>query len=265
MIRLVVCDIDGTLIGPDEIVSDDTVKLTKQLAQKGVYFTLATGRVECSAQKFADQLHLQIPYVACNGATVVGDSGTLKRLQIPVSPLRAMIEFADEQHVSITYAREGNLFAWRETPYVLDQKNRFGRAWPVHRFTESEWNTVHVDKCTFWTTDDDAAIAHIEDLCRNMPGIVGYTRYQNRSVEVVHPEATKKSGVEFLASNLSVPMDELMFVGDHQNDIELIQAAGVGVAVSNATPEVKRTADYVCRNPESRGVREAVDAFVLEQ
>ena len=71
MIRLVVCDIDCTLIDKDEVLPKEAILLKSRLKEKGVYFSLATGRTESLAEKYVNALDLEIPYVATNGATVV--------------------------------------------------------------------------------------------------------------------------------------------------------------------------------------------------
>ena len=95
MIRLVVCDIDCTLIDKDEVLPKEALEMKRKLEEKGVYFSLATGRTESMAQNYVDALDLSIPYVATNGATVVLKDKVVRRLQIPVLPLRPFIEKAD--------------------------------------------------------------------------------------------------------------------------------------------------------------------------
>ena len=82
-------------------------------------------------------------------------------------------------------------------------------------------------------------------------------------MELVAPGVSKASGVEQLAAMLSVPMSEVMFIGDHQNDIPLMKVSGVSAAVGNATEDAKRAAGYVCSRPLFEGVAEAINRFVL--
>lgn len=263
MIRLVVCDIDCTLIDKDEVLPSDALAMKKELEKRGVMFTLATGRTESLAQKYVDALDLSIPYVASNGATVVLGDKVVRRLQIPVLPLRPFIEKADALGMSIVYTVLGREWYWRDTTYLQNDRKLFGRYNDQHQFTEDEWNSLKIDKLSLFTDVYDNRVSILEEDAKNLPPEYGYTRYVDRSIEVVNSAATKESGVEVLAESLGIKMDEVLFCGDHQNDIELIEKAGIGVAVANSTSDVKSKADYVCSNRCFQGVREAVNKFVL--
>lgn len=260
-IRLVVTDMDGTLIDSDEILSDKAVMLSRRLRDAGIMFSLATGRVEYLADDYVRRLELSIPYIACNGATLVDGRNVIARKQIPVLALSSIIEEADRMGMSIIYSREGLETVWRETRWILLQRERFNRYHDVHAFTFQEWQTVSVDKVMIMDDEREGGISRIEALCRDLPPIFGFTRYMDRSIEIVNGDANKANGISRLASYLGVKMDEVMAIGDHQNDIEMLMNAGIGVAVANATEEVKEIADYVCTNRCIDGVIEAVDHY----
>lgn len=263
MIRLVVCDIDCTLIDSDEILPSGAIEMKKELERHGVYFSLATGRTESMAEKYVSALDLSIPYVATNGATVVLGDNVVRRLQIPLLPLKSFILKADALGMTIVYSIEGREWYWRDTTYLQREREMFGRYNDQHQFTEEEWESLKIDKLSLFTDFYDNRVALLEEDAKKLPECYGYTRYVDRSIEIVDRRATKASGVEVLAESLSIPMDEVLFCGDHQNDIELIEAAGIGVAVANSTAEVKAAADYVCTKRCFDGVKEAVDKFVL--
>lgn len=261
MIRLVVSDIDGTLFDSDEIITDEAVELVRKLHQHGIFFSLATGRVESMANHFAARLGLRIPYVACNGATLVQDGKAIYREQIKVKPLKLLILRADAFGMSIIYSQNGIESIWRETPYILAQRERFNRYNSEHQFDPMEWETLAIDKLTIMDDPAGGAIGQVETECRKLGSEYGYTRYMDRSIEVVHGSATKASGVERLVAMLGIGMDQVLFIGDHQNDVQLIKEAGIGVAVANSTDDVKKEADYVCIGDSMDGVIEAVERF----
>jgi len=227
-------------------------------------FTLATGRTECMAEKFVSALDLHIPYVASNGATVVLGDRVVRRLQVPVLPLRPFVEKADALGMTIVYTILGREWYWRDTTYLQAERAMFGRYNDQHRFSKEEWSSLKIDKLSLFTDVCDNRVSILEGDAKRLPPEFGYTRYVDRSIEIVNSAATKESGVEVLAKSLGIKMDEVLFCGDHQNDIELIEKAGIGVAVANSTSEVKSKADYVCANRCFLGVKEAVDKFVLE-
>lgn len=261
MIKLVLCDIDGTLIDSSEILSNKALVLAQKLHKKGIYFSLATGRVESMAEPYVRQLGIEIPYIACNGVTIARGNEIIQRNQIPLSELKELVYEADRLGMSVIYSIEGKETVFRVTPWILSQRKKFDRYHKEHRFTEKEWNTLFVDKLSIMDDKLDGRISIIEDICRKLPPEYGFTRYVDRSVEVVNGKASKGNAVHILADYLGVDLKEILAIGDHQNDIEMLSEAGIGVAVANATHEVKQAADYVCKKSYIDGVIEAVEAF----
>ena len=261
MIRLVVSDIDGTLFDKDEILNEEAIRLVGKLHARGISFTLATGRVECMANHLAERLDLRIPYVACNGATIVKDGKAIYRRQVRAWPLMDLIADADLSGCSIIYSQNGVESVWRETPYILRQRELFHRYGIIHAIGEDEGKKVHLDKLTIMDENSGGSIIRLESACRMLGSEYRYTLYGNRAIEIVHGSATKATGVERLAKMLDIEMEEVLFIGDHQNDIQLITEAGIGVAVANSTDDVKKAADYICSNGYMDGVVEAVERF----
>ena len=108
--------------------------------------------------------------------------------------------------------------------------------------------------------DDDRTgiIEQIEKMCQQLPDEFQYTRYNLRAIEIVRRGCTKASGVRTLADHLKLSMDEIMCIGDDENDLEMLQEAGVGATINNALPKVKALADYVATANHAAGVYEAV-------
>lgn len=265
MYRLVVSDIDGTLIGKDEILSDEAVALVQALHAKGIKFTVATGRVEEMAESYVKKLGIQVPYIATNGATILGNGHLYQRLQIPAAPLRAFINHADALGLTIIYTIEGKEFVWTVNEHIRKQQSRFNRYFNVHQFSDDEWNSLYIDKLSLMSEKDDASFSILEKECMALSGPFGFTRYMDRSIEVVHKDATKAKAVQTLSKILDIPLTQVLFIGDHQNDLEVMDVVGMGVAVGNSIAELKAKADYVCANSIFFGVQEAIEKFVLSE
>ena len=105
------------------------------------------------------------------------------------------------------------------------------------------------------------AIAILEDMCKTLSDEYGFTRYTNKSVEIVNKDSTKASALRILAQHLEIDLKDIMAIGDHQNDIETLTEAGIGVAVGNATDEAKNSADFVAEGRCIDGVAEAVEKY----
>lgn len=265
-IRLVVSDIDCTLIGRDEILPADAPSIVPYLRERGVMFTLASGRVETNALRFVKKMGIDIPYVATNGAVIADcDGNVIMKKKIDALPARAIMEKAYEHHLAVIYTVDGIEYVFDDdVPYIRKYPHRFKRDGICHKITEDEYAHLKLDKVSIMSDSDDDVIAELEKMCAGHEDEYIYTRYQDRSVELVNRTATKASAVTELASMLGIPMENVMFIGDHQNDIELMQAAGIGCAVGNATADAKAAADYVCSNEVFDGVKEAIMKFVGE-
>lgn len=261
MVRLVVCDVDGTLFDKDEILDEAAVRLVAKLHAKGISFSLATGRVECMANDLANRLGLRIPYVACNGATLVECGKAIYRRQVMGGPLMEIMKNADSSGCTVIYSINGEESAWRETPYVLSQREKFGRYTNVLPLDSENDGEFFLDKLTIMDENSSCFIHKLESACRSLNKEYGYTRYGDKAIEIVHSSATKATGVARLAALLGIDMEDVLFIGDHQNDIQLMADAGIGAAVANSTDDVKRAADYVCKKGYMEGVIEAVDRF----
>ncbi|QQO08456.1 HAD family hydrolase [Breznakiella homolactica] len=261
MIKLVVCDIDGTLIGADENLHEKASELTKRLDAEHILFSLATGRADYLVSRYAEQLDISVPYITCNGAAVVSGGRRLTEKLMDAAPLEAVITEADRLGLSIVYSLGGRESVWRETPWILESRRRYGRYGRVHRFSREEWADTKLDKVLILDENKEGKIDTIENHCRRLFPDYGFTRYIDWSVEIVAGGVSKAQGLKELAALLGIPLDEVLAIGDHQNDIEMITAAGQGAAVGNATADLKKAADYVCKAEALDGVIEAVNHF----
>lgn len=261
MIKLVVTDVDGTIVGKDEILHEEMITFAKELKEAGIWYTIATGRVEGLVFDYIKKMGIEIPYIACNGGTLVQGEKIIERNTIPLRELRELMELADKMEMSLMYSMDGVENAYRETPYVVQQQKEFGRYLKPRRVIEEEWGILQVDKVIVMSKVRDGSIGKIEELCRRLPKEIGYKRYADKSIDILSKESTKEMGVEKLAGYMNIRMEEVLFAGDDLNDIEIIKKAGVGVAVKNAQEPVKKAADYIAQQECYKGVIEAVKKF----
>lgn len=261
VVKLVISDMDGTLIDRDEVLSEKAVNIVHALKEKGIMFTIATGRVECMADKYIKKLGITIPYIACNGATIVDQKRVLKRNKIPLKGLRNIVEQADRMNMSLVYCIDGNETVYKVTPWIIEQRETFHRYFDTHIFTEKEWESLYIDKLMIMDDVREGAIGVLEELCKKLPDMYGFTRYTNKAVEIVNKNSTKASALQILAQYLDINLEDILAIGDHQNDIEMLREAGIGVAVGNATEEAKKAADFVAHGCCIDGVEEAVKKY----
>ncbi|MDO5670189.1 MAG: HAD family hydrolase [Corynebacterium sp.] len=260
MTKLIVCDLDGTLIGRDEILSESALKVATVARDKGVAFTIATGRTNELASTFAEHLDISVPYIVSNGAKVIENGRVLWQRMIPLRGLRELLGVADHMGLSIIYTIDSTEYVHRETTWILRQREQFDRYHKVRPIDGSDWHILYVEKVTVMDDIRDGRIDRIEDWCSQLGDGYGYTKYTDKAVELVHEEATKANALQWILRYLNISTAEVVAFGDHQNDIDMLTLAGTGVAVSNAIDDAKLAADVVTEAPEAEGVL----AFVRE-
>ncbi|MEO3946087.1 Cof-type HAD-IIB family hydrolase [Gorillibacterium sp. CAU 1737] len=263
MYKLIAIDIDDTLINDDKEVTPATQKALEQAVEKGVIVTLATGRAYASAQKIARQTGLNVPIITYQGALIKNlmDEEVLFERFVPKEAAHKLLDFCLERNLHLqTYvddklsAREDNekLRGYCElnrTPYSIEPDFR-----------------AMMDKPTpkLLIIDDPAYLDEIAPELKELLGPdVHITKSKPHFLEIMHREGTKGHALGFLARHFGCELSETIGVGDSWNDREMLLEAGLGVAMGNATPQLKEIADYVTASNNEDGVKQVIDRFIL--
>lgn len=261
MIKLVVCDMDGTMVGHDEKIPADAADFIAGLEARGVMFTVATGRAEGYMRGKVAEMGLCRPYIATNGATIMEGSKAVVRKQFPISQFREIAEFARTLGMSVLYTFEGEERVEEITDWITYEGEKRGIAYRPQPFTEEEWNTLCADKILVMDPVRAGSIDRLEEKVKATPGSFAYVRYRNKALEFNERTANKAAALGELAKLLHVELHEVLAVGDDDNDIEMFQTAGISAAVGNVSENARPYADYVCKGRQFEGVKEAVAKF----
>lgn len=233
-LRLLVSDVDGTLLDPEGRLNRRVVRALRRFVEAGGQLSLATGRPPELVLPIARRIHTTLPIVTNNGARIVHpkDGQTIAASTLPAELVRALWEYALGYDVTLFFAGQGTLFGgprkeelafWTGLPYLATDPHTFPPA----------------DKAVLYG-DPQAQQEVIHWLQRQLPGT---TAVKNGSGhELLAPGASKGSGVVQLAAMSGISLSETVVVGDELNDLSMLRVAGVAAAVGNALPEVRRTA-----------------------
>ena len=112
-------------------------------------------------------------------------------------------------------------------------------------------------------SDDGIGINELRNKIQNESNFSVVSSMFPNSFEVMPCGTSKGNGVKVLADKYNIPPEEIICVGDSENDISMIQYAGLGIAMGNATEEVKMAADYITDTNENEGVAKAIERFIL--
>ena len=263
-IRLVALDLDGTLVGSNLTVSPRVRESIARARERGTEITIVTGRMFAATRPFAQTLGITGPLVCYQGAAIfeASSGAVLRETPVHQDVTRQVLAWAEEHHVHAQCYSGDKLY--------VQQINRFSK-----RYTDLakvEPTVVASLRETF------AAQASIKIVLVDDPGpseqhlaalktLLGERAYLTRShvdfVEVLSPDVNKGEALAFVAQRYGATLAETLAIGDAWNDVPLITAAGIGVAMGSGPPELFAKADAVVGDVAHDGVAEAIERYVL--
>lgn len=266
MYKLVAIDMDGTLLRDDKTISQENYKAIQKAKAMGVKVVLATGRPIDGIKRYLDELNLisNEDYAIAFGGALVQNTKTgeiLSEHLMTLGDLSYLYDLSKKLNVNIHALTPDSVITPRESEYTL---------------LESNMNKVPLKIVDFDTIDSSTKIAKImlvdeasklQAAIKKLPQDVydKYTVVQSAPffLEFLNKTVNKGFGVEVLSSKLNLSSSETICIGDAGNDIDMIKYAGLGVAMGNAFPEVKKIADYITLSNEEDGVAHVINKFIV--
>ncbi|MDR1550470.1 MAG: Cof-type HAD-IIB family hydrolase [Hungatella sp.] len=261
-IRLVVSDLDGTLLGPDASISGEAVQTIAELAKKNIWFTFITGRPYYAVERFARQLTITAPIVTCNGAVLCDKERVLYRRSFPLANMEKLVHAAIQKGFTVLMFQSDIEYSFSETGWTRRRKEA-GRAVPIKEASAVDWSVEIADKLNIMAEQESAEFDSLLSLLAGVKDFYSVTVYENKGCEIVAKGTNKAVALQDLCKLMGVREDEVLAIGDNENDNEMLAVAGVGAAVSNAVPSTKRFANYLCTLPYTEGAVEAIRAIAL--
>jgi Cof subfamily protein (haloacid dehalogenase superfamily) len=261
--RYVVCDVDGTLVGPSAHASDEVVAAVEEAQRAGLRVGFATGRMRMAVEPLWRQLRARGPHVLHNGAEVRADGQTIAAWPLTVEQVDQLLELAharDDAYVEV----------YTEADYHVSALDERARAhWdllgqrPASVLTRAaDLDGAPVRKATFAVFDEAAVpaiVASVHDLglaagpagSPRTPGII----YCNAT----HPDADKGQALRRACEHLDIPTEAAIAIGDADNDRPMLDMAGTAIAMGQASAEVTAAAHLVVPDVDHHGVAIALD------
>lgn len=263
-IRLIVSDIDGTLIGKDQVILNGFEDLAELIQKHHLQFTLASGRTPSMMAEFIERLHIDLPTIVCNGSAGYYEGKYIWDDVLNPEKIRKVIEFADSMGMAVIISDGYYEKAYRLNPYIQQQIETFGK-WDKIYCPEgdSEWAEVKIQKLLIIDPENPGRIDTVIDKVDMEQDAVNIVRYDDRGIEIMPVNSSKGNGLKRLAKFLGIELEDILAVGDNLNDIDMLEAAGTGVAVHNAAEELKSHANYICQDDTVLGVIEAIKKFCI--
>jgi Cof subfamily protein (haloacid dehalogenase superfamily) len=257
---LIALDLDGTLLDPSDRVTDRSRSAIRRALESGVRVVLVTGRGTDLPIRLSRELDLNLPVICCHGALTkdFAASRTLVHLPVPLQYAKPMVEFAEHNGLSIAiYAEE---FFWRLEGTHLYMEDMTGPHW---REATTFTDVMH-EAPTFIRFLGHDSVRAMEREFGDWP--LGF-RYETWGTffecAVLNREASKKNALKQLCADFQILPERVLAIGDSRNDVPMLRWAGTGVAMGNASAEVKESVRYVTAGNDDDGVARAIERFVL--
>jgi Cof subfamily protein (haloacid dehalogenase superfamily) len=262
--KLLVADVDGTLVNSDKRLTDGTRQSVERLRAAGVELAVISGRPPRGMAMLSGPLALTAPIVAFNGGMFVTPDLTnvLEQHCLPATVAAEVVATLGQAGLDVWVYRGSDWFIRRrDAPHVAREESTVQFA-PV--VVDDLGGVLANAVKIVGVGDDHALVARCEDgLRRRLGAHVSAARSQPYYLDVTHPDANKAAAVRWLSRTLAVPLVEVACIGDMPSDVLMFAVGGLSIAMGNASPEVQRCARHVTTSNDDEGFANAVDWFVL--
>jgi Cof subfamily protein (haloacid dehalogenase superfamily) len=266
-IKLIAIDLDGTLLNSQHQISERTEKALNAAIAQGVQIILATGKTFTSGVHIVEKLKLNSPAIFMQGTISYNSDGSLRhQLTLDSSVARQVITFAEDRDYIVAAYSGKRILVRKLHPRVEELTTLYHEPLPeAVGSLQNVLDSLTVNKLLLVKPGDGRAINALRWQLKMQ--INGAARLVSAGIpdmlEILPTGASKGAALKTLIKDLGVASENVMALGDAENDIEMIQLAGIGVAVGNASQVLKDAADVVVADHNSDGVAEAIERFVL--
>ncbi len=276
--KMLVSDMDYTLLNKEKKVSKRNRDAIRKAMEKGVHMVVATGRIYTSARVYARLLGVNTPIIASNGAIIreaafanlKDTEKTIYKQTLDVEAVKEMVRLSHKYGVFCHFFTEDTIYAEKLVNVSLryTEWNKYlGEEDQVKiRIEEDMENAIVQEKTDILKAvvvdDDDTKLQKLrEDIMST--GVVSASQSMKGNLEVMNRDVSKGNAVKTLAAMYGISREEVIAIGDNENDMSMIEYAGLGIAMGNAEECLKNAADHITCDYQEDGVAEAIERFIL--
>lgn len=267
-IKLVAIDLDGTLLNSDHQVSEENKRAILRAKEQGVKIVLVTGRPLKGMLSILEECHLTEEGdigLTYNGGLVqwTRTGETLSQITLPKEDVVDIYKLSQDLNLPCNFIDLDTVY---EPAYPKGKPSQYAKHMKALPFVKVDMTDLPeefpINKIVMcWHQEElDEKIKEIPDVYRER-----YTIMKSRDnlLEVLPKSVDKGKGLIQLSELLGIGLDEMMAIGDQENDLAMVQTAGTGVAMANATQIVKDAAQVITKSNDEHGVAYAIEQYVL--
>jgi Cof subfamily protein (haloacid dehalogenase superfamily) len=263
-IRMVIADVDGTLVTQEKILTKRAADAVLRLHEAGIEFSITSGRPPRGMAMLIDPLKLTQPLAAFNGGVLIEPDLTtvVDQKFLPAGVPETVIEVIENHGLDVwVYTDTGWFVRDANAAHVAREQ------WTV-KFPPAVVKTFagllgRVAKIVGISDDLDRVAKCEKDVQQAGGTHISAARSQPYYLDVTHPQANKGGVVLAMSKLLKIPAEEIATIGDMPNDVLMFEKSGLSIAMGNASSEVQASASYVSSTSEEEGFANAIEKFVL--
>lgn len=267
-VRLIASDVDGTLLSSRHIITDESLAAIREAQEAGIIFAIASGRFPENVYVRIRQYGLSCPIIGVNGCHITDEN--LKPIFTAAMAPRGAREVMD-----VLYDYGAEFFMFNTHSVCTSHKDL-----PHHSEVTRPEEIKALGFRYFHGRDEMLSCVetpvHKYYICEGYRGDklwqrlekiegIALTQSGDSNIEVIPAGIDKAGGVKILAEHFGIPMEQVMTLGDHENDIPMLQAAGFGVAMGNATENAKKAARFITDTNDNEGLAKAIRTYALNK
>lgn len=262
-IRLVVTDIDGTLVDPHKRLTERTVAAAHRLREAGIQLCLVSSRPTRGIQPLKRALGIDTPLAGFNGGEITASDGrVVESLRMDERAARLAVEMLASHKVDVWVFADDNWFVTNPSgPYVPIERRTLG--YDARVVSDFESVIGRANKILGSTIDHHLLERMETEMMTGLGGAVAAHRSQDYYLDVTHPGARKDLALKRLARLLDIPVEETAALGDMGNDVPMLEVAGLSIAMGNAPDDVQESAMEVAADNAHEGWARAIEELIL--
>ncbi len=261
--RMIAIDLDDTLLSKTKTIPERAALAVRKAAGAGLRVVLCTGRTIKGMQRFHEALGLDTPMITSGGAEVYDANGSiLYANRLDPKSVHDVLSFAQEYGVHAQVYIDGELAFYKHNAEAAKYERSYG--FPGIEIPDLYERKDIVTPKVLLIAEPDMIISMQQEALKRFPELV-IKRSMPIYLEFVRPGVDKGVAMRFIADSYGIDLKDVAAIGDSEIDVPMIQAAGLGVAVANASEETKAAADMVCGSNDDAGVADVIEIILREE
>ncbi|MDH2888241.1 Cof-type HAD-IIB family hydrolase [Bacillus cytotoxicus] len=282
--KLIAIDLDGTLLSKNKMISKENAEAIRKCQEEGHVVAICTGRSIVDIERLLQEVNLQCPIIAENGAVIYKDKTMLKRYAIQNEHALDIVEYLEEKGMYYQLYTDKGVYVPKYGEENIRKEMEVIRNLDINISEEEVENiaALYLEHTAFHSIESCKSIINKElyvhkflpfsydqqklkrlkeKFQHNSELIISASYWHN--LEINHCDAQKGNGLYTLAEYFNIPFENTVAIGDGLNDVSMMQKANVSIAMGNAVNELKAMCHYETLTNEEHGVAHALYHYVI--